>query len=88
MHSLNTVDERVFLHHPIGPPLLTPVMSSERAGLFTVDLSKAVPRPASNESDGSRMSPVVFLFKMEEKSSHNISYIWMVRMKACSTILF
>ena len=77
----------MFPHDPIGPPLLTPVTNTERAGLFTVDLSDAAPQPM--EGSGGRDSmisptqspipPVVFLFKIEERNSHNISYIWMVR---------
>ena len=74
-----------FPYDPVGPPLLTLVRSGERAGLFTVDLSDAAPQPA-DESGGGEMitptqpeiAPVVFLFKIEEMSSHNISYIWMV----------
>ena len=64
-------------------------MNTDRAGLFTVDLSDAAPQPMGpgGSGDGDIMlgptqppiPPVVFLFKIEERSLHNISYIWMVR---------
>ena len=77
----------MFPHDPIGPPLLTPVTNTERAGLFMVDLSDAAPQPMEGSGGGDSMisptqspiPPVVFLFKIEERNSHNISYIWMVR---------
>ena len=68
-------------HNPVGPPLLTPVTTTEREALFTVDLmSGAAPRPGE-VSGGDILTgptqpeipPVVFLFRVEERSSHNIS---------------
>ena len=83
---LSSFEDGAFPHDPIGPPLLIPVMTTEGAGLFTVDLSDAVPQPREGSGGGDGVSPtepeippVVFLFRFEERSSHNISYIWMVR---------
>ena len=69
---------------PIGPPLLTPVTNTERAGLFAVDLSDASPQPGEESVSGDsptqpEVLAVAFLFRIEERSSQNISYIWMVR---------
>ena len=78
-------------HDPIGPPLLVPDMTTERAGLFTLDLSDAAPQLGAGEGSGgagdnpavgpteAEIPPVVFLFRIEEGISHNISYIWVVR---------
>lgn len=80
------------LHDPIGPPLLIPwpvTTTTQRAGLFTVDLSDAAPQPREGSGGGDSLlsptdsepeiPPVAFLFRIEERSSHNISYIWTVR---------
>ena len=80
-------------HDPIGPPLLIPDTTTERAGLFTLDLSVAAPRLGSGEGYGGAgdnqtvgsteaeipPGPVVFLFRIEEGTSQNVSYIWVVR---------
>ena len=86
MHAIFFEGGALSPHDPIGPPLLIPVTTTERAGLFTVDLSDAAPQPGEGSGGGGGVSPtqpelpsVVFLFKLEERSSHNISYIWMVR---------
>ena len=80
---------------PIGPPLLIPGMTTERAGLFTLDLSGAAPQFGAGEGSGGAgddstvgpiqpdyeipPGPVVFLFRIEEGTSQNVSYIWVVR---------
>ena len=78
---------------PIGPPLLIPDTTTERAGLFTLDLSVAAPRLGAGEGYGGvgdnptvgpteaeiPPEPVVFLFRIEEGTSQNVSYIWVVR---------
>ncbi len=74
---------------PIGPPLLVPIVTTTgRTGQFMLDLSDAAPQP-SGEGSGMGDGPlqpqpevppvVVLLFRIEERSSHNTSYIWMVR---------
>ena len=70
------VGEGILPYDPVGPPLLTPVTNTERAGLFTVDLSDAAPQPMEGSGGGDSMTsptqppipPVVFLFKIEERS--------------------
>ena len=66
-------------------------MTTERAGLFTLDLSDAAPQLGAGEGSGgagdnptvgpteAEIPPVVFLFRIEEGTSQNISYIWVVR---------
>ena len=61
---------------PIGPPSLVPLRGPDNIGQFSVDLSTAAPQHSNSEVVD--LSTVVFLFKIEEMDSHNISYNWTV----------
>lgn len=71
---------------PSGPPVLLPDSSSDRVGQFTVDLTGTLPRKQLPTADGvdngttAAINPVTFLFRFEEMTSHNVSYIWQVSM--------
>ena len=60
---------------PVGPPSLIADESSERAGQFITDLSGAAPQPQRRERVH---TAVTFLFRIEEMTTHNVSYIWTV----------
>ena len=78
-------------------------MTTERAGLFTLDLSNAAPQLGAGEGSGGTgedstvgpiqpdyeipPGPVVFLFRIEEGTSQNVSYIWVVRKLLLADVL-
>ena len=63
---------------PVGRPSLIPEQSTERAGQFIIDLSGAAPRPQRGEHTRTTSSAVTFLFRFEEMTTQNVSYIWTV----------
>ena len=58
---------------PEAPPTLTPVVNSTRAGMYTIDLTHTVP------SSPLLSHGVVFLFEIQDNTTGNYSYYWMVR---------
>ena len=57
---------------PEAPPTLTPVFNSTRAGVYTIDLTHTVP------SSPLLSHNVVFLFEIQDNTTGNYSYYFVV----------
>ncbi len=59
--------------NPIAPPTLVQTEGSDRAGVFSVNISGSVPSSPSLTTPG-----VVFLFEILDHTTSNYSYYWVV----------